>query len=308
MARGRMLNRSISEDRRIDVVIDEAGPWAGIFITWLIPYLDREGRVHGDPGVLAKICPRRREVSIEVRERALRTADELGLLCWYESDGDRYVWFPGFTKNQAGLRMAREAESRHPEPSKDELEKWKRRVDGRRRRDASTPQQLRLNSGVTPEPVRSSSATTPEEVRSSSGVTPAEWNRKERNGIEEKGAAEQLRPVAVTSPESEPRRPAAPGQISYSDLGSMISTWGWSVSPFTAKQRARAETMAPFSTDELRYAREQTESASGRPNAGLLLAIVARVREDGIPGDPSAERDWSDVTASMDEEIERETG
>jgi hypothetical protein len=78
MARGRMLNKSVSSDKAVASLINDLGPAAGLVFTWLIAHLDREGRMHGDPEVIK---------------------------------------MPAFEKNQIGLRKTREPESLFPEPT-----------------------------------------------------------------------------------------------------------------------------------------------------------------------------------------------
>ena len=46
------MNRTISKDRRVADLIDEVGAYGGIFFTWLIAWLDKHGRYHGDPRIL----------------------------------------------------------------------------------------------------------------------------------------------------------------------------------------------------------------------------------------------------------------
>jgi len=112
-----MLNRKISRDRAVAELISRVGPYGGIFFTWLIAHLDREGRVDGDVPVLkGMVVPRIPQCTAEVISNTLRQAQDLGLLVWYEAKGDRWVAYPKFQQNQIGLRIAREPESEIPEP------------------------------------------------------------------------------------------------------------------------------------------------------------------------------------------------
>ena len=119
MARGRMLNRSISRDRLVADLVAEVGGLGGLFYTWMIAHLDREGRIDGDPSVLkGAVVPRVDECTVAVIEATLAAADRLGLIVWYEANGDHYVAYPKFSKNQKGLRVSREPESEFPAPTR----------------------------------------------------------------------------------------------------------------------------------------------------------------------------------------------
>lgn len=146
MARGRMINTSICMDKQVHLLSDDTSRLA---FTWLITHADREGRTYGDPAMVwSMLFPRREEKDTERMERYLQEWHDAGLIVWYEAGGDRYVWFPSFDKNQAGLRKDREAPSTFPPPS----------------------------AGVHPE-----------QCRSTDGVTPAERKGRERKGKELKG-------------------------------------------------------------------------------------------------------------------------
>jgi hypothetical protein len=116
MARGRFLSRSVSLSEQIDDLIDREGFEAGLLITWMIPHLDVDGRMRGGPkAVKATVCPLRDDVTREKVASILEAADDIGLLRWYEVDGERFVWFPKFDEHQQGLRRDREASSNLPE-------------------------------------------------------------------------------------------------------------------------------------------------------------------------------------------------
>lgn len=117
MARGRMLSKKISRDKRVADLIADVGPWGGIFWTWCIAHLDREGRIDGDPNVLkGLIVPRIEECTVEIITDTLTVANALGIVVWYSNSGDKYLSFPKFEKNQTGMRKDREPESEFPCP------------------------------------------------------------------------------------------------------------------------------------------------------------------------------------------------
>ncbi len=120
MARGRMLNSTICMDKRVNLLSDDT---CRLLFTWLIPWADVDGRFYGDPAVVrSRVFPRREDISIEQVDgylnemHNLKDGDGLGLIVRYEVDGELYIWFPNFGKNQAGLRREREANSIIPPP------------------------------------------------------------------------------------------------------------------------------------------------------------------------------------------------
>ena len=114
MARGRMINSRICRDKRVDDLADDTSRLA---FTWLISFADVEGRVNGDPALVASMLfPRRRDVSAEQMERYVQEWHDKGLIVWYEAEGDLWIWFPSFDKNQRGLDRRKEPESLIPEP------------------------------------------------------------------------------------------------------------------------------------------------------------------------------------------------
>jgi hypothetical protein len=154
MAQGRMLNRKISLNKdlpRLMQVVDQRmgtphGAQAVVLYTWCISHLDVEGRMHGDPIVVkGTVVPRFPSITDAHIEPYLVAMADIGLVHYYEADGDRWLSFPAFEDAQPGLRKDREAPSKIPPP------------------EAGSP-------------VRGHA---PEEVRSNSGVGPAEEKRRE---------------------------------------------------------------------------------------------------------------------------------
>lgn len=106
MARGRIITNEISRDKRVNDLQD---PWSMLGFTWLISFADREGRTYGDPSLVkSMIFPRQEDITAEMVEGYIRQWAECGLIIWYEAEGDRWIWFPNFEKNQPGLRKERE--------------------------------------------------------------------------------------------------------------------------------------------------------------------------------------------------------
>lgn len=148
MADGRFLHRKISRDKKVDSLSCDTSRLA---FTWAIAHLDVEGRIEGDPALLCHtLFPRRTDITADEMAAYIAEWAEAGLVVWYEVGDDTVLYFPGFAKNQRGLRKDREAASYlPPPPPEDQCRK-------------PTAEQVRSSSGVTPEQVRSRSADTAE--------------------------------------------------------------------------------------------------------------------------------------------------
>jgi len=115
MAKGRFISNSICLDK---VVNDLDDPWSILAFTWLVTHADREGRTYGDPAIVrSKVFPRRTDVTIDQIERYIKAWHDAGLIVLYEADGDKFIYFPGFEKNQVGLQKERETPSIIPDPT-----------------------------------------------------------------------------------------------------------------------------------------------------------------------------------------------
>lgn len=106
MARGRMLNKSISASRKFHLLPDDT---CRLLATWLVAHLDRNGVFYGDPVIVKSlIFPRRGDVSIEQVEMYLENMRDIGLIILFESDGQLWQYWSGFADNQTNLRTDRE--------------------------------------------------------------------------------------------------------------------------------------------------------------------------------------------------------
>ena len=134
MPRGRFLSREISWDEKVATLSDDT---ARLLFTWMIPHLDREGRIQGNPNLFkAKVVP-----TLQISERRIeKYLDEMEKLCLifrYTVNGFTYLSVPNFLKHQKGLKLDREAPSVIPPPN-----------------TQPTQDTLPSNSGVTPPQVQ----------------------------------------------------------------------------------------------------------------------------------------------------------
>lgn len=143
MANGRIINKKISLSKAVN---DLSSDTCRLAFTWTIPHLDRDGRIHGDPVVLQSIVfPRRIDITSDVMESFIQEWAEAGLVQWYKAEGDLWLCFPGFHRNQPNMRYDKEAESVCPA--------YEQGADLLRTRDGPTPDQRRTKDGVAPDKV-----------------------------------------------------------------------------------------------------------------------------------------------------------
>lgn len=98
MARGRMLNKTIATDKRLNKMT--------LYADWLylraIPHLDRDGIIDGDPDTLAvTICPWRLALIADEMPSIIDEWVKSGLVVRYESGDRTALYFVGFQKNQS---------------------------------------------------------------------------------------------------------------------------------------------------------------------------------------------------------------
>jgi hypothetical protein len=117
MARGRMITNQICRDKAVHQLSNDLSRLA---FTWLITFADCEGRVFGDPAIIkSALFPRREDINTDQMTLFIAEWAAAGLIVWYECEGDQWICFPKFEKNQPGLRKDREPESDIPEYSAD---------------------------------------------------------------------------------------------------------------------------------------------------------------------------------------------
>lgn len=274
MAAGRMLNCSIAEDKLFARLLDEAGPLAAVVFYGLIPFQDRDGRVHGDPLVLKGKCwPRAASMTPAIIEAGLRACHEIGLLIWYEAGGDRWVCFPNFRKNQPNAQLNRERESTIPPPPQGMIDEWR------------APRMTALAQPVCKDMPDN---TRPHAVTCNDMQLSAEWKGREEKGTEGKGADPTTAPLHARPPDPAPRRPWKDGQpiASVSDLVEAASVWGWSSVGLGIDLKARGKRVidaGPIQPDEYRTA---LPKASGKRDADgklrYLLGTIEGKRRDAV--------------------------
>jgi len=110
MARGRMINKKISNSRAVDALPEPAQ----LLYTWLIPHLDCNGCFYGSAQMIKSLVFPRKKYSktrienwIKLMEKTHGT-EKSPLVVRYFVDGEQYLFMPGFVGEQIGLRRDKE--------------------------------------------------------------------------------------------------------------------------------------------------------------------------------------------------------
>lgn len=107
MARGRMLNKTISASRKFQDLPDDT---CRLLATWIIPHLDMNGVFYAEPAMVkAFVFPRRTDITADQVEQYLDAIERAGLIYRFWANGDLWQCWPGFADNQVGLRRDRES-------------------------------------------------------------------------------------------------------------------------------------------------------------------------------------------------------
>jgi len=113
MAEGRMLKKAVSDSRRLAELKTDS---ARLLWTWILPYLDIEGRYFADPDLIkGKVVPRIKTFNANNIAEYLADMAEVGLITLFEYDGEKYLEYRNFKKFQR-LNPDRESKSQIPEP------------------------------------------------------------------------------------------------------------------------------------------------------------------------------------------------
>ncbi len=114
MAKGRMLSKRISRSDKLAALPSDT---ERMFYSWLIPYLDVEGRLEADPDLLkADITPKLKHITPEKIEEVLVVLHNIGLIILYTVDKKEYLQLVKFEENQGTIRKDHEAPSNIPPP------------------------------------------------------------------------------------------------------------------------------------------------------------------------------------------------
>ncbi len=114
MAEGRMLKRCISESKKLGRLESDS---ARLLYTWLIPWLDVEGRHSADPEIIkGHIFPKVKKMTPKKISKLIDLLNDEKLIILYTANGEAYLQFIKFQELQT-IRKDREGESKIPPPS-----------------------------------------------------------------------------------------------------------------------------------------------------------------------------------------------
>lgn len=148
MARGRMLNKKISQSKQIDLLPDDT---CRLLATWTIAHLDKNGVFSAEPVLVrSAIFPRRLDITIEQIEHYLSEMEKVGLIQIFEANGEKWQWWPSFIRNQTGLRSDREG-TEYPPPPDDDRQEAGQSPDDNETIDEILPDVSRKDAGKMPE-------------------------------------------------------------------------------------------------------------------------------------------------------------
>jgi hypothetical protein len=98
MATGRMLKRNISESRRLSELKSDS---ARLLWTWIIPYLDADGRFFASASMIkGKVVPRLPTFTVRNIPKYLNDMARVGLITLYEVDGEKLLEYRKFNDFQ----------------------------------------------------------------------------------------------------------------------------------------------------------------------------------------------------------------
>jgi len=114
MARGRMINKKISNDKRVN----DMPLQAQLLFTWLIPHLDCTGCFYGSAQMIKSlVVPRKNWTKNQIESwlkimEASKNPEGIPLICRYKvgdsANSEQYLFMPGFEGEQIGLRKDKE--------------------------------------------------------------------------------------------------------------------------------------------------------------------------------------------------------
>lgn len=106
MARGRFVSKSISVSKKFNDIPGKSGKlrrFPQLLYLMILPHADDYGRLQADPQTIkALCCPLFSETIVQI-ETSLRILHDVGLVQWYEVDGNKFLQINNFDEHQVGL-------------------------------------------------------------------------------------------------------------------------------------------------------------------------------------------------------------
>jgi len=118
MPEGRMLKKVISESKSLGNLKSDS---ARLLYTWLIPFLDVEGRHAADPEIIkGHVFPKVKSMTIRKISSLLSDLSAAGLIVLYGSNGETYLQLVKFQDHQK-LDPNKEGKSKIPAPTEENI-------------------------------------------------------------------------------------------------------------------------------------------------------------------------------------------
>lgn len=209
MARGRMINQTISEDIEFNGMSIEAQ----LMFVRTVPFLDRDGLINGHPAILVgKVAP----LLTDMFDKMSAIIDEwieTGMVIRYLDEKVTVLYFKGFTQNQVGMRYDREPASQFRVPPG-----YTRTSEGLKK--SQPPADNSTGNGGEPEPKNTPPApdggVSNGDCRNIDGTLPDSIPLKRR---------EEKRKENNRTREAEPEDKTLPPSAVVVDVGSVFDLW-----------------------------------------------------------------------------------
>lgn len=203
MARGRMLNKKISEDIQFNTMLPD--DTCRLMATWIIAHLDYNGVFYAEPIVVKSIVlPWRADVTIEQVEHYLLLMEQAGLIVIFKAKGQKWQWWRNFKKNQTGLRPEKE-KTDYPDPALyiDIPTDDKTIAETGQQDDDNYPDTNEEGEGIQEEPFRKNSGKIPENIPPNRSLNESE-SESTPNGVGEKSPEAPPDSKPETLPDEKP--------------------------------------------------------------------------------------------------------
>ena len=263
MARGRMINKTIGSSMQFHQLPDDT---CRLLATWIIAHLDCNGVFYADPNMVRSLVfTRRGDVSLERIEQYLQAMEDIGLIVRFKADGERWQYWPGFDRNQPGLRKDRETTNFPPPPIS----------------TVSEPADDGQNADSLPDECRQDDGNVPDECRQDDGEMYAEVKLREGKLSEVKLSNDGANaPASPPGPKKKPKPAKPPPTALLPDTDSSRFLFGQLQAEARAKGRRGAKKFPSLAC------KTKFDGAAARLGNDETKAAIKRAMEIGIGSVP----------------------
>lgn len=264
MSRRRYLTSDISRDGRVNRLAMQAGDFAVMLYTWMIPHADDQGILRGTPEeIMLEVCPGRRDKTPDDVEASLSVMAELGLIEW-----DRERNIIGFPP--------------------DSFYRYQTYIPAGKRRTAPLAEWLARTANISADqrqtPPKSDDRRDPPQTAVSPSPSPSPRDHQQQQGRAHAHAHE-----AAASAEPPANQPAEPHQTSAPDIHPSVVAWRrwwWERTASAPPQAGRASDIDTYAEGgmSVELITSTIEAAIGRAHDPLSYAAgkLARLWAAGV--------------------------